>query len=85
MQSPKWLSRKEVRERYKTSDSSLSRWIDNKRDRRDRRDRRNHRDRWDGQDRRDRLVACTLEIILQGLLIVVVALGIGLFLGRCSL
>ncbi len=27
MQSPKWLSRKEVRDRYKTSDSSLSRWI----------------------------------------------------------
>ncbi len=27
MQSPKWLTRKEVRARYKTSDSSLSRWI----------------------------------------------------------
>lgn len=27
MQSAKWLSRKEVKERYKTSDSSLSRWI----------------------------------------------------------
>jgi len=27
MQSPRWLSRKEVRDRYKTSDSSLSRWI----------------------------------------------------------
>ena len=55
----------------------------NKRDRRDRRARRDRRDR--REDRRDRLTARTLEITLQGLLIVVVAVGIGLFLTRCSL
>jgi len=61
----------------------------NKRDRRDRRERRDRRDRLDRrdrrEDRRDRLTARTLEITLQGLLIVVVAVGIGLFLTRCSL
>lgn len=58
----------------------------NKRDRRDRRARRDRRDRRDRrEDRRDRLTARTLEITLQGLLIVVVAVGIGLFLTRCSL
>jgi len=66
-----------------------------KRDRRDRRDRRNHvdypdypdhPDRRNGLDRRDRLVARTLEITLQVLLIVVVVGGgIGLFLTKCSL
>jgi hypothetical protein len=54
----------------------------NKRDRRDGGDRRDGRDR---RDRRDRLVARTLEISLQGLLIIVAAVGIGVFLGRCSL
>ncbi len=28
MKSPRWIPRKKVRERYGTSDSSLSRWID---------------------------------------------------------
>jgi hypothetical protein len=49
------------------------------------RDRRDGGDRRDGRDRRDRLVARTLEISLQGLLIIVAAVGIGVFLGRCSL
>jgi len=62
-----------------------------KRARRDRRDRRNHLDypdypdRRNGLDRQDRLVARTLEITLQGLMIVVVVGGIGLFLTKCSL
>jgi len=70
----------------------FSNHIYKKRDRRDRRDRRNHLDypdhpdRRNGLDRRDRLVARTLEITLQVLLIVVVVGGgIGLFLTKCSL